>query len=70
MQITDRIRLVISIHAPREGGDGGVRAGACQPADFNPRPPRGGRQMLWEGISFPLVISIHAPREGGDYRKA
>ena len=36
-------RVVISIHAPREGGD---RDGGKDPnrrKDFNPRPPRGGR---------------------------
>ena len=34
----------ISIHAPREGGDGGRQAGDVQHQDFNPRPPRGGRR--------------------------
>lgn len=35
----------ISIHAPCEGGDvGGIRSvRLC--GDFNPRPPRGGRQQ-------------------------
>ena len=57
----------ISIHAPREGGDGGGRGGTHPgPNHFNPRPPRGGRpkkahyHVLWR------YISIHAPREGGD----
>ena len=56
----------ISIHAPREGGDGGGRGGTHPgPNHFNPRPPRGGRpkkahyHVLWR------YISIHAPREGG-----
>ena len=38
---------IISIHAPREGGDdfkGGLLKKVC---NFNPRPPRGGRQG-WE----------------------
>ena len=35
----------ISIHAPREGGDGGGRGGTHPgPNHFNPRPPRGGRR--------------------------
>ena len=34
---------IISIHAPREGGDKRGINQACQPDNFNPRPPRGGR---------------------------
>ena len=34
---------VISIHAPREGGDSGDRSEVCHTTNFNPRPPRGGR---------------------------
>ena len=39
------VRFAISIHAPREGGDG-MDAGAEEKSmyHFNPRPPRGGRQ--------------------------
>ena len=59
--------MTISIHAPREGGDGRHTANPTfGTKDFNPRPPRGGRR--W--IALPPVekedISIHAPREGGD----
>ena len=62
-----RIGFFISIHAPREGGDL-----IDQPAhllcivNFNPRPPRGGRQKEKEIFSDADIISIHAPREGGD----
>ena len=35
--------LVISIHAPRVGGDHPWRGGCFPRADFNPRPPCGGR---------------------------
>ena len=35
----------ISIHAPREGGDGNEVHRRGDPEDFNPRPPRGGRLM-------------------------
>ena len=34
----------ISIHAPREGGDGRRCFGNAPRMDFNPRPPRGGRR--------------------------
>ena len=35
----------ISIHAPREGGDSSVSLAYRSTKDFNPRPPRGGRQQ-------------------------
>ena len=38
-------RNLISIHAPREGGDGNVRGFPDIKGDFNPRPPRGGRPV-------------------------
>ena len=34
----------ISIHAPREGGDDQLGSFMGMVADFNPRPPRGGRR--------------------------
>ena len=56
----------ISIHAPREGGDGGINSPPPYKEDFNPRPPRGGRRFVRiVSLSLP-IISIHAPREGGD----
>ena len=80
---------IISIHAPREGGDpytkrtkpktkpfqstpparGATIAWRTHDAkdwDFNPRPPRGGRQQRPYKPTYLLIISIHAPREGGD----
>ena len=33
----------ISIHAPREGGDGVTLSCPLRTSNFNPRPPRGGR---------------------------
>ena len=36
---------IISIHAPREGGDHICRHPGPLHGDFNPRPPRGGRQQ-------------------------
>ena len=58
----------ISIHAPREGGDGDVSRHPHFDRDFNPRPPRGGRHVFFPKQDYQyLSISIHAPREGGDY---
>ena len=37
------------------------------PNNFYPRPPRGGRQRLFDGLSEPFDISIHALREEGDH---
>ena len=37
-------RVMISIHAPREGGDFVILAAPFAPRYFNPRPPRGGRR--------------------------
>ena len=36
------------------------------PADFYPRPPRGGRQETIETMISQGLISIHALREEGD----
>ena len=56
----------ISIHAPREGGDfwpAWVSGSIC---DFNPRPPQGGRHVMFTkgGLDI-FLISIHAPPRGG-----
>ena len=40
------IRPMISIHAPREGGDCSAAATRCSHVYFNPRPPRGGRRVV------------------------
>ena len=57
---------MISIHAPREGGDPGAPTPIGTFGDFNPRPPRGGRRRGTGKTFGALRISIHAPREGGD----
>ena len=64
-------RIIISIHAPREGGDAPVTVSRYAPADFNPRPPRGGRLVsaILKSVAD-TAISIHAPREGGDSKDA
>lgn len=37
--------LLISIHAPRMGGDSQPSVSSMELQNFNPRPPRGGRQQ-------------------------
>ena len=52
---------------PPARGATAFRGYVChQEADFNPRPPRGGRLDGLTGVYNPTAISIHAPREGGD----
>ena len=60
----------ISIHALREESD--EKAGPCHRASvyFNPRPPRGGRQLRHKGGLGLIEISIHALREEGDARRS
>ena len=58
--------VVISIHALREEGDD---LSGLPPPDiqyFNPRPPRGGRQISFGKAAVADFISIHALREEGD----
>ena len=60
----------ISIHALREEGDldiGGFPFVTFR--DFNPRPPRGGRQFYFLRGFIEQIISIHALREEGDALK-
>ena len=45
MMLFQTLILLISIHAPREGGDGGGCLRPWYTPNFNPRPPRGGRQL-------------------------
>ena len=56
----------ISIHALREEGDANSRKSKATPRNFYPRPPRGGRRLLWRLLSHWQAISIHALREEGD----
>ena len=64
----DILEIGISIHAPRAGGDGvgGTKGGGT--ADFNPRPPCGGRPLSNGELVGVYEISIHAPRAGGDVK--
>ena len=56
----------ISIHALREEGDWFSEGDGCESENFNPRPPRGGRQVDALCLTRRYVISIHALREEGD----
>ena len=55
----------ISIHAPREGGDGYQYADLRLDVISIHAPREGGDYVVAPG-SFLFLISIHAPREGGD----
>ena len=60
-------RQLISIHAPREGGDGIFADTPCANTGISIHAPReGGDTQLDLVFAFPKPISIHAPREGGD----
>ena len=59
-------RTIISIHALREEGDLQPDPALSCPADFYPRPPRGGRQSKAARTAPAIDISIHALREEGD----
>ena len=56
----------ISIHAPREGGDGPLYLYPQYPQGFQSTPPARGATLFNTLSRKPLPISIHAPREGGD----
>ena len=53
---------------PARGATAALGDRAGRPADFNPRPPRGGRLHGIRLTHAVRPISIHAPREGGDRR--
>ena len=59
-------RLVISIHAPREGSDFTDVRAVARAHHFNPRSPRGERRDIVNYDALGVAISIHAPREGSD----
>ena len=54
----------ISIHAPREGGDAEDGAAAGLRADFNPRPPRGGRPRYTSHELVPQLFQSTPPARG------
>ena len=60
---------MISIHAPREGGDITEEAVWYTPDGFQSTPPARGATSCCRTRSALQRISIHAPREGGDLEK-
>ena len=60
------IFFLISIHAPREGGDD--HGTVCVEVDdkFQSTPPARGATLHLLNVIYQTGISIHAPREGGD----
>ena len=62
---------MISIHAPREGGDAAMRKDIpLHQYPFQSTPPARGATHLHQHERGRLPISIHAPREGGDSKDA
>ena len=57
---------VISIHAPRAGGDGKKRWSSSHNLKFQSTPPVRGATNAVRVIYVVCTISIHAPRAGGD----
>ena len=57
---------LFEVHALREEGDQCTFQASAGSADFNPRPPRGGRRIALGLTQAQLAISIHALREEGD----
>ena len=67
MKAKSKIETTISIHAPREGGDCGVKLDRLQTRSISIHAPREGGDVTPMGsLLADLGISIHAPREGGD----
>ena len=57
-------RISISIHAPREGGDGLCGQSSKVLQDFNPRPPRGGRRHATRTVEHHGHFNPRPPRGG------
>ena len=58
--------IIISIHAPREGGDGEMTFKQAATLLFQSTPPARGATAHKAAQLIGAGISIHAPREGGD----
>ena len=57
---------IISIHAPREGGDRICYMSSALREKFQSTPPARGATACIRQQGAHVLISIHAPREGGD----
>ena len=62
--------MEISIHAPREGGDGTRPCKAVHFVYFNPRPPRGGRRRFKVAFSWLWEAYFNPRPPRGGRRKA
>ena len=62
------IITILSIHAPREGGDRTPTASSSSGSFFQSTPPVRGATALDQRPGTKTNLSIHAPREGGDCR--
>ena len=62
--------LDISIHALRVEGDTMLGSACRLKMHFYPRPPGGGRLLLFIFLAFLLCISIHALRVEGDFNNS
>ena len=61
-----KLCAAISIHAPREGGDGKMPNLCEVRCDISIHAPREGGDYTDSFLQQISLISIHAPREGGD----
>ena len=61
------VLLVISIHAPREGGRPNRLLSSFPCRHFNPRPPRGGRQGLVEAYAGIKIFQSTPPARGATH---
>ena len=59
----------ISIHAPREGSDGGKKS-IMHYSSISIHAPREGSDHAGPSAGLRRHISIHAPREGSDVKQA
>ena len=59
------VEIVVSIRAPREGGDTSTPFGLPLPA-FQSAPPVKGAMIEPDETRYIKTVSIRAPREGGD----
>ena len=67
MQFWDAAQQVISIHAPREGGDVIISMALRKKVYFNPRPPRGGRQLDVGGQLIHADFNPRPPARGATW---
>ena len=70
INLYEDVRLNISIHAPRAGGDKAAHSLIYSHGIFQSTPPVRGATDANAIALQTYDISIHAPRAGGDYSQA